>query len=135
MIFDQLKKKRVELMKAKDKVTLEMYKMLLSAIKNKVINDGVEETDEVVIAVIQSELKTREKSLQDYAGRDDLIAETQAEIEEYSQYLPKQLTEDEIKEIVAGMEDSSNLGAVMGYFKANYAGQVNMGLVSKIARG
>ncbi len=134
MIFDQLKKKRVELMKAKDKVTLEMYKMLLSAIKNKVINDGVEETDEVILAIIQSEIKTREKMLTEYEGRDDLIAATKAEIAEYSQYLPKQLTEDEVKAIYDGLEDK-NLGFVMKHFKENYNGQVNMGIVNKIARG
>ena len=134
MIFDQLKKKRVELMKAKDKVTLEMYKMLLSAIKNKVLKDGGEETDELVLAVIQSEIKTRKKSLEDYAGRDDLIAATQIEIDEYSQYLPKQLSEDEITAIFDDLEDKS-LGAVMKHFKENYNGQVNMGFVNKIARG
>lgn len=134
MIFDQLKAKRVELMKAKDKVTLEMYKMLLSAIKNKVINDGVEETDEMVLAIIQSEIKVREKMIVEYAGREDLIDATKAEIKEYSQYLPKQLTEEEIKAVFDGLEDKT-LGAVMGYFKENYGGQVNMGIVNKIARG
>jgi len=134
MIFDQLKKKRVELMKAKDKVTLEMYKMLLAAIKNKVINEGVEETDEVVLAVIQSEIKTRKKSIVDYAGREDLIAATKAEIAEYAQYLPKQLTEEEIKTIYDGLEDKT-IGPVMKYFKENYNGQVNMGIVNKLIRG
>ena len=134
MIMDQLKAKRVELMKAKDKETLEMYKMLLASIKNKVINEGVEETDEVVLAVIQSEIKIREKLLGDYEGRDDLIAQTKAEIAEYAQYLPKQLTESEIVEIFNSLEDKS-LGAVMSHFKNNYNGQVNMGIVNKIARG
>ncbi len=134
MIMDQLKAKRVELMKAKDKETLEMYKMLLAGIKNKVINEGVEETDEVVLSVIQSEIKIREKLIGEYAGREDLIAQTKAEIAEYSQYLPKQLTESEIVEIYNSLEDKT-LGAVMAHFKNNYNGQVNMGIVNKIARG
>ena len=49
-------------------------------------------------------------------------------------FLPKLLSEEEIKAIIAGLEDRS-LPAVMKHFKANYAGKVDMSLVSKLARG
>ena len=65
----------------------------------------------------------------------DKLSKEEIEIQKQtiSKFLPKMLSNDEIKQIISSLEDKS-IPAVMKYFKANYDGQVDMGLVNKIAR-
>lgn len=68
------------------------------------------------------------------AGRVEQAAAIDKQKAAIEKFLPKMLGEDEIRKIIATLPDKA-MPAVMKYFKANYDGQVDMGLVSKIARG
>ena len=106
------------------------------------INKGKELTDDVVIDVISREIKQRKESIAEFTkgGREDLIQKTQNEINILSEYLPKQLTEEEITEIIDAVfnkvkpESSKDMGKVMKELKPQVSGKADMGLVSKIVK-
>jgi uncharacterized protein YqeY len=67
------------------------------------------------------------------AKRDEKVTSLTNQINFISKFLPKQLTEEEIRNIIASLEDKS-MPSIMKHFKTNYQGQCDMGLVSKIAK-
>ena len=96
---------------------------------------GKEIGDADIVRMIQKFAKEleEEKSGYEKAGRLEDASATLHQLEVISAFLPKMLEESEIKAIILGLEDKS-IPAVMKYFKTNYDGKVDMGLVSKIAR-
>ena len=92
--------------------------------------------DAEVVRILQkfsTELEEEEKGYEE-AGREDSAKNTDAQLIAISAFLPKMMGEEEIKAIIASLPDKS-MPSVMKHFKENYAGKVDMGLVSKIARG
>ena len=87
-------------------------------------------------------IKQRNDSIEQFqkAKRSDLIQNEQSEIEIIKEYLPQQKTQEETEKIINEIITSNNLesikdmGKLMSIFKNNYAGEVDMGLVSKIAK-
>lgn len=120
-------------MKDKDKVRLSVIRMVRSAVKNREIEIGTTLSDEDVIVVIQKELKQRRDSLQAFesAGRTDLIDDVKAEICVLTEYLPAQLTEDEVREIAkriigeVGATGKSDVGKVMGKLMQEIRGRAD----------
>ena len=93
------------------------------------------------LAVLSRAVKSRRDSIKSYVegGRQDLADKEQAEIEVIERYLPKQLSEDEAREAIAGiigelgLSSKRELGTVMKELKARYPGQVDGKLASSIA--
>ncbi len=137
MIIDEIKKANIEAMKAHDADSRSAFSILISRymeLKTSGANKEVSDADMVrIIQKLDKELD-EEKSSYLKAGRNEAIAALEAQKKALARFLPKQLEEDEIKAIIATLEDKS-LPCVMKHFKSNYAGKVDMGLVSKIARG
>ncbi len=137
MIIDEIKKANIEAMKAHDADSRSAFSILISRymeLKTSGANKEVSDADMVhIIQKLDKELD-EEKSSYLKAGRNEAIAALEAQKKALARFLPKQLEEDEIKAIIATLEDKS-LPSVMKHFKSNYAGKVDMGLVSKIARG
>lgn len=139
MLIDEIKKDNVQAMKDHDSVAraifgVVMNKVLLNSIELK--KDGKEQADSDVVQIIQKTIKELKEERENYIKVKN---ETEAgniakQIEIISKYLPKMMTEDEIKSVINSLEDKS-IPSVMKHFKANYAGKVDMSLVSKIARG
>ena len=139
MLIDEIKKDNVQAMKDHDSVAraifgVVMNKVLLNSIELK--KDGKEQADSDVIQIIQKTIKELKEERENYIKVKN---ETEAgniakQIDIISKYLPKMMTEDEIKSVINSLEDKS-IPSVMKHFKANYAGKVDMSLVSKIARG
>ncbi len=138
MLIDDIKKAKIEAMKAKNddaknisNVIISKY-MLLSIEKKE---KGLEMLDVDVISIITKTLKELEEEKQGYAQVNNLARVTSIEnqISFISKYLPKMLSEDEIKEEIAKLEDKS-IPSVMKHFKANFAGKVDMGLVNKVLK-
>jgi len=139
MLIDEIKKASLQAMKDRDAAARAVYSVLITKYNNLAIElkaKGQEATDADLISVIQKTVKELEEELTGWVkvNRVDKVAEVDYQEKLISQYLPKQLTEDEIREIINKLEDKS-IPSVMKHFKANYAGQVDMSLVSKIARG
>ena len=139
MIIDEIKKDNVQAMKDKNTLARAIYgvvmnKVLLANIEAK--KDGKELTDIDVVQILQKTIKelTEEKENYVKAGNMAEAENIEKQKEILTKYLPQMMSEEEIKNIIAGLEDKS-IPSVMKHFKANYAGKVDMGLVNKIARG
>ena len=129
-------------MRAHDTARLSALRLLLAAIKQREVDDRVEATDELVGNVIGKLVKQRRDSVTQYtaAGRADLAEKEQFEIDVLSVYLPKQMTEEEIKAVVdaaiaeTGASGMAAMGKVMGIVKGKCAGKADMGKVSALVK-
>jgi uncharacterized protein YqeY len=130
-------------MKAKDKTTLSVVRMLKSAVMNEQINLGHDLTNDEEVAVLSRELKQRKDSVAEFdkGGREDLSAQTKAEITVVEKYMPAQLSEDEVKQIVAdtvaevGAQSMADFGKVMGAVMPKLKGQADGKLVNQTVKG
>ena len=129
-------------MRAKETARLGTIRLLLSAMKQREVDERIELTDADVIGVIEKMLKQRRDSIAAYesAKRTDLADIEKFEVSVLQTYLPQQLTEDEVKAILekvvadtgaAGMQD---MGKVMAAIKPLVAGKADMGKISGLIK-
>ena len=133
--------------KKRDQQKTNTLRLIKSAIKDKDISsrslqnkDGI--TDTEILSLLINLIKQRKDSIEQFqkANRDDLIINEQNEINIINLYLPQQKSEEETKNIISDLIQSNNLqnikdmGKLMGLIKKDYAGEVDMGLVGKIAK-
>jgi uncharacterized protein len=129
-------------MKSKDEVKKQTIRMVLSAVKLSDIENGKPLDDIGITLVIQKEIKSRRESIQDAqkANRPDIITTTQAEISILETFLPKQLTEDEIRSMaIAAIEEvqakgTNDIGKVMKIIIPKIQGRAPNDQVSQIVR-
>ncbi|ADA78716.1 GatB/YqeY domain-containing protein [Francisella tularensis] len=141
-IFDQLTLDMKESMKNKDKNRLTTIRMAMSVIKQKQIDEKIQITDEVVIAVITKMIKQRQDSFDQYikANRAELAEGEKREIEILTQYMPKQLSDEEVVAIVqkaiesVGATSMKEIGKIMASVKKELAGRTDMSKVSAIVK-
>lgn len=132
-LAQQLTDDMKQAMKDKDKVRLSVVRMVRAAVKNKEIESGKPLSDEDILAVVQKELKQRQDSLQAFetAERLDLIDTVKSEIEVLQAYLPKQLSDEELEEVVrqtiteVGAVGKSDMGKVMSALMPKVRGQAD----------
>ncbi|BAP85709.1 hypothetical protein LOOC260_111700 [Paucilactobacillus hokkaidonensis JCM 18461] len=126
-------------MKAKDKPTLSVVRMLKSAVMNEQINLGHDLTPEDELSVLSRELKQRKDSMAEFdkGGREDLVASTSAEIKVVEKYMPAQLSEEDVKKIVqetvteVGAQSMADFGKVMGAVMPKLKGQADGKIVNQ----
>ena len=123
-------------MKAKDKETLAVLRMIKTAVQAAEIDKKEELNAEEELTILAREAKQRRESLVEFvkAGRDELVAKTEAEIEIVEHYLPKQLSVEEVKEVIATVAEKIGattqkefgklMGAVMQELKGKADGNV-----------
>ena len=124
-------------MKAGDKDRLKVVRLMLAAIKQVEIDQRTELDDAAVLTVLDKMVKQRRDSVSQFTdgGRQDLADIEIAEIGVLEAYLPEQLAESELDEIIeqairdSGAESIRDMGKVMGQIKARAAGRANMGAV------
>lgn len=147
-------------LKGKRELELSVLRMLSSAVSNKetekrtkiwkekpdFATDDLEKEsklqDEEIFDVIFSEIKKRKESVElfDKGGRKELADKERKEAEILQKYLPEQMSEDEIKKLVAevivktGAKEIKDMGKVMGELTPKLKGKADMGLVSKIVK-
>jgi len=118
---------------SKDKVRLTVTRLLRSEIKYKEIEKGAELSDEDVIAVLSSSVKRHKDSIEQFekGGREDLVAQEKAELELIWEYMPKQLEEGELFQVVdeaikeVSASAVSDLGRVMKALMPKVAGRAD----------
>lgn len=127
-------------MKEQNKELLSVLRMVKGAIQMEEIKVKHELSDDEVIAIIGKQIKTRKESIVEFekGGRNDLIEKTNEEINMLNVYMPKQLSEEEIKaEIDKVFEElkpaSNEMGKIMQAL-SNLKGKTDMGLVSKLVK-
>ncbi len=136
MLIDEIKKAKIEAMKAHDEDRKNAYSMILSRYQILLTSGNeVKDSDEPVISIIMKFAKELDEEAEGYkkAGREDSYNATLRQKEAIVSFLPKMLSEDEIKTIILSLEDRS-IPSVMKHFKMNYAGKADMGMVNKVAR-
>jgi len=139
---DQINEDMKAALKAKDSVKLGALRMLRAQLKDHQIEVGRELTDEDVIAVLTNAAKKRKESIEMYekSDRSDLLENEKKELEVISKYLPKQLDESEIEDIVSGIIDEvgassmQDIGKVMGPAMKELKGKADGKLVQEIVR-
>ena len=133
--------------KNKDQQKIDTLRLIRSAIKDKDISSRTSENkeginDSEILSLLLNLIKQRNDSIEQFqkAKRDDLIKNEKSEIEVIKYYLPQQKTQEEtekiINEIIRGhnLESIKDMGKLMSIIKNDYAGEVDMGLVGKIAK-
>ena len=129
-------------MKNRDKETTSALRMAISELKKEEIDKQIELEDEQVIQILQRMIKQRKDSYSQFsdAGRNELAEKEQKEIDILSEFLPEQLSEEELSSMVLevvkeiGAEGPQDMGKVMGSLKQRIQGNADMGLVSKIVK-
>ena len=137
-LSDRLTDDMKQAMKDKNKSDLSTIRMMRASIKNQEIELKRPLDDNEILDVLSREIKQRKDSLQEFdkAGRQDLVDNLAAEIEIISQYLPEQLTEEEILEIVRqtiqelGASSKADMGKVMGALMPKTKGRADGKLVN-----
>lgn len=129
-------------MKAKDTVKKSTVTMIRAAILQVEKDNKVELGDAEIQEIIAKQMKQRRDALDEFkkAERDDLIAQTEAEMRVIEAYLPKQLTREEIEAIVdetikeTGAESAKDMGKIMGALMPKVKGLADGKLVNQIVR-
>lgn len=129
----------VQAMKNQDKETLSVLRMVKGAIQLEEINLKHELTDDEFISVVSKQIKTRKESLIEFekASRTDLVDQTKKEIEILNNYMPEQLSEEEIIKVIdeafnsINPQSQSDMGKLMGYVNPKLKGKADMSFVSK----
>ncbi len=129
-------------MKNKDKETLSVIRMVKGAIQMSELDKKRELTDDEIIAVISKEIKLRKEAIKEFekGAREDLIQKNNSEIKVLEKYLPKQLSKEELIDIIdkAFMlikpENIKDMGKIMQEIKPQVVGKADMGEVSKLIK-
>ena len=137
-LLESLQKDMVAAMKAKDKTKLSTVRMLKAAVTNEQISVGHDLTSDEEVSVLSRELKQRKDSLEEFkaAGRDQAVADLEAEIAVVESYLPEQLSVDEVKAVVketieaVGATSKADFGKVMGVLMPKLKGKADGKLVN-----
>ena len=129
-------------MRAKDSARLSTVRLILSAIKQREVDERIELTDADVLSVLEKMLKQRRESIAQFekASRQDLADKEKAEVEVLSGYLPKQMSDAEVQKEIdsviseTGAAGAKDMGKVMAALKPRLAGKADMGKVSGLVK-
>ena len=138
MTIDDFKKAKIEAMKNHDKDTVTglntlINKLMLFNIEKRAKGEEMSEADYVqILKKTQKEL-AEEKEAFEKAGREDTVRSLENQIAAIEKYLPKMMSEEEIRAVIAALPDKS-VPAVMKHFKTEYAGKCDMAEVNKVLR-
>ena len=139
---EQLNEDIKSAMKAREQDKLGALRLLLSAVKQREVDERITLDDAGVVATIEKMLKQRKDSIAQFekAQRQDLADKEKYEISVLEAYMPKQLSEAEVAEIIdaaaasTGAKGPADMGKVMGVVKPQLAGRADMGRVSALVK-
>jgi hypothetical protein len=129
-------------MKARESERLGAIRLLQAALKQKEVDERVELTDDLVLAIIEKMLKQRKDSIEQYTAgnRPDLVAKEEFEVSVLSAYMPAQLSDAEVEAILAGViaetgaTSPKDMGKVMNALRPKVAGRADMGRLSGLVK-
>ena len=129
-------------MKSGEKDRLGVIRLINAAIKQKEVDERIEMTDPLVLAVLEKMVKQRKDSISQYeaASREDLAAIERAEMVVIERYLPEKMGEAEVLAAIdaaiaeTGATGPADMGKLMGVLKPKLAGQADMGQVSALVK-
>ena len=129
-------------MRAKEKERLGTIRLVLAEIKKVEVDERIDPDDVRVTSILDKMVKQRRDSIKQFidAGRDELAAKEQTEIEVIQEFLPQPLSEEEIASLIeeaiasTGATSMQDMGKVMGLLKPQMAGKADMGKVSGLIK-
>jgi len=141
-LSERLNEDMKQAMKSQDKFKLSVIRMVRSTIKNSEIDLKRTLDDNEVLDVLTREIKQRKDSLQEFekAGRDDLAASLQAELVILTEYMPQQLSEEEVKAIVqqtiqqVGASSKADMGKVMTALMPQVKGRADGKVINQLVQ-
>ena len=139
-IYERVSDQVKTAMKARDKPRVSALRLIMAEFKRVEVDERIELDDARVLVILDKMTKQRKDSHKQYqdAGRDDLAATEAFELDIIAQFLPEQISDDELEAMVvsaisqtgaAGMQD---MGKVMGLLKPQIQGRADMGTVSAL---
>jgi uncharacterized protein YqeY len=139
-VLERLNQDMKQAMKDKATLKLSVIRMVKAAIANEEINKGRALSEDEELTILTRELKQRRESLHEFekAGREDLAGKAREEIKVLTAYLPAQLSEDEVRQIVreaiasTGATSRKEMGKVMGAIMPKVKGKADGSLVQRI---
>ncbi|MFC7393302.1 GatB/YqeY domain-containing protein [Scopulibacillus cellulosilyticus] len=140
--IDRLTEDMKQAMKDKDKVKLSVIRMIKASLQNESIKLGKELSEDEALTVLSRELKQRKDSLQEFenAGRQDLVDGVKKEIAVIDLYMPEQLSDQELQDIIdetiseVGASSKADMGKVMSAIMPKIKGRADGSQVSKIVQ-
>ena len=141
-MLEKLEKDMIEAMKNKEKDRLTVIRMVKASLKQEQIDHKKEINEDLLIDVVNKQVKMRKDSIAEFtkANRDDLVQKNQEEIDVLMQYLPEQLSREEVEKIlqeifdVVKPEGQKDMGKIMKEATAKLKGKADMKEVSNIIR-
>ena len=141
-MVEKLKQDMIEAMKNKEKERLTVIRMVKAAMDQEHIDRKREINDELLIDVVNNQIKMRKDSISEFekGGRSDLIEATQKEVDILMNYLPEQLSIEEVKDIISAIfdevkpEGQRDMGKVMKEATSQLKGKADMKEVSNIIK-
>jgi len=129
-------------MREKQKERLGAIRLVLAEIKKVEVDERIELPDDRILAILDKMQKQRRDSISQFeqAGRDDLVAKEQAELEVIAEFLPEPLSQDELKALIdgaiseSGAESMKDMGKVMAIVKPKAQGRADMSEISKAVK-
>ena len=129
-------------MKARESEKLAAIRLLLSEMKRKEVDERIELTDDLVLAIVEKMLKQRRDSIEQFkaGNRPDLVAKEEFEVGVLSGYMPAQLSEADVaailEEVIAetGATSAKDMGKVMNALRPKVAGRADMGKLSGLVK-
>lgn len=140
---NQLTEHMKQAMREKDKTRLSVIRMLRAALQNEAIEKGVDKlSDEDAVVIVSRQVKQLNESISEFtaAGRDDLVEKSEQELAILERYMPEQLSEAELKEIVekaietTGATSKREFGKVMGAVMPQIKGKADGSQVQKLVQ-
>lgn len=141
-LLERLNSDIKQAMKNKEKDKLSVIRMIKSSIQNEAIKTGNELSEDEELTVLSREVKQRKDSLHEFdkAGRQDLVEKIRTELQYVELYMPKQLSEEEVSEIVkqaiseTGASLKAEMGKVMAVIMPKVKGKAEGSLVNKLVQ-
>ena len=141
-MVEQLEKDMIEAMKNHEKERLTVIRMVKAALKQEEIDHKKEINDDLLIDVVNKQIKMRKDSIQEFekGNRTDLVEQTQKEIDILLKYLPEQLSKEDVLKVINDLFDElkpdgqKDMGMVMKEAQAKLKGKADMKEVSTLIR-
>lgn len=141
-MVEQLEKDMIEAMKNKEKEKLTVIRMVKASLKQEQIDHKKEINDDLLIDVVNKQIKMRKDSITEFekGGREDLVEQTQSEIDILMKYLPEQLSNEEVNKVIDEIftevkpESQKDMGKVMKIATERLKGKADMKEVSTIIK-
>lgn len=141
-LLDQLESDLAEAMKLRDEVKTTTLRLLKSAMKNYQIELGHDLTMQEALSVLQKEAKKHQDSINQYqsANREDLAKEEEAELEVIKEYLPEQMSREDLEKVVdqviaeTGAKGPADMGKVIGGVRQKTEGKADGAMIAEIAK-